>query len=156
MDHLATFQKLFVGVGLPRTSEEADAFIDQFEVRVSELAAVKPDLAHNFVPGFYIRSILMKAGSVVTSKIHMTRHPYFVEHGVVDVYSFNDGVERIIGPHWGMTTPGTRRVLLVHEDTLWTTFHATELTDPAEIEEAILMPRTNPLLQCPTSQSLAP
>jgi hypothetical protein len=38
----------------------------------------------------------------------------------------------------GVTMPGTKRALRIHEDTIWTTFHATELTDVAEIERTIL------------------
>jgi hypothetical protein len=49
-------------------------------------------------------------------------------------------------PYFGITEPGTRRVLVMLEDTVWTTFHATELTDPEEIAKAILVEYENPLL----------
>ncbi len=50
-------------------------------------------------------------------------------------------------PHTGITMPGTRRLLVMHEDTVWTTFHVTDLTDPKEIEDEIVLNYKNPLLQ---------
>lgn len=49
----------------------------------------------------------------------------------------NGKTERVIAPFVGITKAGTRRVLVTHEDTEWTTVHATEKTDPNEIEEEI-------------------
>lgn len=132
------------------TREESHAIIDALELEMSKYPGLECPLAHEFIPGFYVRSILMPAGSIITSKVHGTRHPYFVAHGKLTVVSWPKGAERIEGPHWGMTEPGTRRVLFIEEETLWTTFHATDLTDVEAIEDEILIPYINPLLSCPT------
>lgn len=85
--------------------------------------AVTFDLVHRFVPGLYIREIHMPAGSLLTSKVHNTEHPYVVTAGRVSVLIPDAGVEHISAPHFGITKPGTRRLLLVHEATTWITFH---------------------------------
>ena len=48
-------------------------------------------------------------------------------------------------PHVGITPAGTRRVLLMHEDTKWVTTHVTDLTDPDAIV-AEITDHDNPLL----------
>lgn len=103
-------------------------------------------LVHTFTPGLYSRSIFMPAGSILTSKIHRTEHQFIVSRGALWVYSDNDGPQFIEAPYHGVTKPGTRRLLVIERDTIWTTFHATDLTDVEEIERTILEPYVNPLL----------
>ena len=102
---------------------------------------------HHFTPGLYAREIFMPAGHVITSKVHKTEHPYVVSKGRLLVYRGDAGWTAIEAPHFGITTPGTRRILVILADTVWTTFHVTDLTDPAEIERTILEDYRNPLLE---------
>ena len=94
-------------------------------------------LEHRFTPGMYIRTIHMPAGTVVTSRTHLTEHPFVVQRGVVDVCDEQGKCERLFAGHIGVTKAGTRRVLMTHEDCVWTTFHATDKTDPDDIAEEI-------------------
>jgi len=94
-------------------------------------------LRHLFGDNLYIREITMPKGMVLTSKIHKTTHPYFVLRGDVSVCT-EDGIVRIKGPYWGMTQAGTKRVLQVHEETVWVTVHSTEQTDLEEIEKELI------------------
>ncbi len=94
-------------------------------------------LIHTFVPGMYIRQIDMPKGMVLTSKIHKTEHPYFILKGDVSVVT-EEGLVRLTAPHFGITKPGTKRVLYIHEDTTWITVHKTEETDLEKIEEEII------------------
>ena len=104
-------------------------------------------VTHRFTPGLYIREILMPAGSIITSAVHKTEHPYVVSAGRCFVYLENEERwELIQAPHTGITKPGTRRLLIMVYDTIWTTFHVTDLTDVGEIEDEIIEKRQNPLL----------
>ena len=104
-------------------------------------------VTHRFTPGLYIREIFMPAGSVITSSIHNTEHPYVVSQGRCLVYREDqDRWDTILAPYTGITVPGTRRFLIILEDTIWTTFHVTSKTDVAEIEDEIMVPYENPLL----------
>lgn len=93
---------------------------------------------HNFCPGLYARTVFMPAGTVLTSKIHKTQHFFVVSKGSCTVSNSHGERELISAPYLGVTMPGTKRALLIHEDCIWTTFHATDLTDVAEIERTIL------------------
>lgn len=127
-----------------------DDKIDRFEAGLlASFPACEPQVFHRFTPGLYIREFHAPAGSVFTSKIHRTEHPYVISMGLVTVYSETDGVQRIRGPYTGITKPGTRRVIFFHEDTVWTTFHPTPHTDIARIEADIIEPHHNPHLPAP-------
>lgn len=93
---------------------------------------------HDFCPGVYARTVFMPANSVLTSKIHKTSHFFVVSMGRCTVVDSHGNKLEISAPYMGMTTPGTKRALHIHEDCIWTTFHATDLTDVAEIERQIL------------------
>jgi len=138
-----------------------DDKIDELEAKMLESCPmVQCPLKHFFLPGLYIRTILMEQGTMVTSMKHNTVHPYFVMKGKVSVFSDNLGEQLIEAPHWGVTTPGTRRVLYMHETTEWSTVHPlpfitgmeNDLSDEDKerivegIENLILEPHVNNLL----------
>ena len=99
----------------------------------------------------------MPAGSLITSKIHKTEHPYIVSYGKVAVSIDSEDWYEITAPYTGITKPGTRRVLYILEDCIWTTFHRiddmkseyNELSKEEkenivkEIEDKILEPHVN-------------
>lgn len=105
-------------------------------------------LKHIFLDGVYVREIFMPAGSFITSKIHLTRHPFSVVEGVVSVW-LNDGQEQlIIAPYEGVTEVGTRRILYVHENARWLTYHLNPDNENLEqIENRIIEKHENPLLK---------
>lgn len=118
---------------------ETHSALDAIEVAMMSRPAVELPLVHRFTPGLYIREIFMPAGTLLTSKIHQTEHPYVVTKGVVSVWTEREGWVKITAPHTGITKPGTRRLLYIHEDTTWTTFHPTDKTDLAEIEDDLIV-----------------
>lgn len=137
--------------------------IDELEAAlISECEPIICPLKHTFIPGFYIREIFMPKGvegkvNLITSRVHNTFHPFFVLKGKVAVYSDNDGEIVIEAPYSGITTPDTRRVLKIIEDTVWVTVHATDIVPKDdsveaieyaanEVAEQILAKHENPLL----------
>jgi hypothetical protein len=137
---------------------ENDDRLDELEVAMLEnCEPVHCLTTHMFTDGMYIREIFMPAGSLITSKVHKTEHPYIVSYGKVAVsIDGNDWIE-ITAPYTNITKPGTRRVLYILEDCIWTTFHIVDdmkseyndLNDDEkenivkEIEEKILEPHIN-------------
>lgn len=116
--------------------------IMEFENAISHLPSAKSGddacpLVHTFGDNLYIRQITMPAGLVLTSKMHKTTHPYFVIKGDVSVLT-DEGTVRIKAPYWGMTKAGTKRVLRIHEETVWITVHSTKQTELAKIEEEVI------------------
>lgn len=111
-----------------------------------QFPAVTLPVSHVFAPGLYIRTIFMPAGTLLTSKIHKTRHSFMVTRGLVQVINQLDNsvieIDAREIPFMGFTEPGTRRVLRVIEDTIWSTFHVTDKTTPEAVEADIIEVRT--------------
>lgn len=79
----------------------------------------------------------MPANTLVTSRTHLTEHPFVILSGVVDVLDETGVMHRYSAPYVGITKPNTRRVLVTVTDVRWITFHVTNLTDPEQIGELI-------------------
>lgn len=102
----------------------AQARLDQVELAIlRRTVPVELPVEHRFTPGLYLRTIFMPAGTLLTSKIHRTAHPFVVHRGRALVFIEGVGVEEIAAPYLGVTLPGTRRLLYIVEDCEWTTFH---------------------------------
>jgi hypothetical protein len=124
--------------------------IDMLERQiVTNYELIDCPVKHIFTKGLYTREIFMPAGSLITSKIHKTEHPYIVSKGKVTVFTEEDGEVLIEAPFTGITKPGTRRALYVHEDTIWTTFHVMKRGEKTvdDIEKRIIEPHDNKLLK---------
>lgn len=116
------------GLTDPEFHAEVHRFMDLVEEVIErggevELAENGFPLQHIFTPGLYARQIYMPAGSVLTSQIHNTEHPFVISSGSAMVYTEHEGATLLKAPYTGVTRPGTRRVLVVYEDCIWTTFH---------------------------------
>ncbi len=94
-------------------------------------------LKHSFGDGCYIREIFMPAGELIVSKIHKKLHPFFVLKGHLSILT-EDGMQTIKAPYSGITKPGTKRILYMHEDTVFITVHVTDKTELREIEEDVI------------------
>lgn len=88
---------------------------------------------HYFSKDVYARQILIPKGGLVVGKIHKHANMNIISKGDVSFLSI-DGVERVVAPHTFVASPGAKRVIYAHEDTVWTTIHGTHLTDLDNIE----------------------
>ena len=95
-------------------------------------------LEEALTPGIYTRELTMPKGSLVFSRVHMQTHPFMIVSGRVSVYD-GDCVKVLSAPHKGITKAGTKRVLYVHEDTTWITFHPTDVEVLEGINEGSLI-----------------
>ena len=94
-------------------------------------------LKHSFADGCYIREIFNPKGELLVTKIHKVTHPFFLMKGDMSIL-MEDGIKRIRAPHYGITPAGTKRIIYCHEDCVFVTVHATELTDIDKIEEEVI------------------
>ena len=95
-----------------------------------------PPLKHWLAPGIYAREIHLPGGTVVVGKIHRHRHFNLISQGSVTCYT-EFGLEHHTAPASFISEPGTKRVVLTHEDAIWTTIHPnpTNETDISTLEE---------------------
>jgi hypothetical protein len=154
MNHLIDFREgvMELSADIPEFTEEVQTQVDTLEQKIMDMPPAECPVVHRFTPGLYIREILMPKGILLTSKIHMTEHPYVVSKGVVDVFIEGVGWKKYAAPFTGVTKPHTRRVLFIEEDTVWTTFHPnpTDETDLAKLEERLMLRRDDHLKNMPT------
>lgn len=117
---------------LPTSDRMAD--VEQMEKAALQLPQVEMPLRHFFAPGVYAREVTMFKGTMVTGKIHKHQHICIISKGDVSILT-DDGVKRIQAPYTMISPPGCKRVLYIHEDTVWTTIHVTEETDLQKLED---------------------
>ena len=94
-------------------------------------------LKHSFADGCYIREIFNPANELIVTKIHKIAHPFFLLKGEMSILT-EEGVKRIRAPYYGITKPGTKRIIYTHSDVVFVTVHVTKETDLKKIEEEII------------------
>lgn len=131
----------------PTIDEIANASeVEQLEYQLSQMPDGFFPTEHLFLPGMYLRKIFMPAGSLLTSMKHKTRHSFVIMSGKLRVMD-QEGVIEYEAPFIGVTEAGTKRVLYIHEDTTWITFHANpeNIDDPDKMVEYLTYQNENPL-----------
>lgn len=114
-------------------TEECDIFdkMEQFLATFDQ--NIEMPITHRFTPHMYIREIYIPKGIYVTSRIHLTEHPFTISKGKVRVKVGENKWITYEAPFTGITLPGTRRLLETLEDTVWTTYHVTDEKDPDKL-----------------------
>lgn len=108
--------------------QEATALLPQQELHVE----------HSFLPGQYLRKLVMPAGTLVVGKRHRHRHALIVT-GHVTVRT-ESGMVELQGTHIIDSQPGMKRAIYAHADSVLITSHLTEETDLDRIEAYVIMP----------------
>lgn len=94
----------------------------------------QPEIHNHFAPGLYAREMRVKAGAVITSKVHKYPGLSILSKGRMALY-MEDGTTKVVEAGFHIVAPaGTRRAALVLEDAVWTCMHPTEETDVELIE----------------------
>ena len=91
-------------------------------------------IRHYFAPGMYAREMWIPADCLITGKIHLTEHLNVLSQGKVSVSNNGESVT-LEAPYTFVSPVGTKRAIYAHEDSTWTTFHVTDLSDLDEIEK---------------------
>jgi len=78
---------------------------------------------HTFAPGVYLRTVFMKKGEVWIGRIHKHEHASIVSQGVASVVTEFGAVTHRAFESF-TSPPGTKRALVILEDTIWTCVHA--------------------------------
>ena len=123
---------LALGGSLP-TQEQIYAL----EQRLQSLPQPDFGLINRFADGLYARQVTMKKGYFLTSKIHLKEHFAFVLTGDISVWT-DESYQRVKAPQVIVTQPGTKRVLLAHETTVWITVHACKAKTVEEAEAELV------------------
>jgi len=122
-----------------------DEMLDRVEAQMHEIGCSEFETTGFFCGGIYVRTVYVPKGSYLTSKVHKTEHPFVLSEGTLTMFT-QDGEHIITSPHIDITLAGTRRFARADTDVLFTTFHRTDKTTEAEVEEEVVEIRENTLL----------
>lgn len=127
---------------MTQLSADRAATRDQIMGLQSELAKfeqVEFELKHYHAKGIYAREIFVPAGGIVVGKIQKYTHINTISKGRVIVIT-ETGRMDISAPFTFVSEAGAKRCCVVLEDTIWTTYHATEKELLEEIEDELIAP----------------
>ena len=99
----------------------------------------KVPIRHFFMDGVYVREMTMFKGNFVIGAIHKHLHMCFLLQGHLTVAN-EEGVIDHIAPCFIVSTPGIKRVLYAHEDSIWYNTHKnpTNTEDVIQLEKDIV------------------
>lgn len=127
--------------------------VERLETALESFPQVECPVWHHFAPGLYARKMLIPKGTVLTGAVHKTEHLCIVS-GDIEVTT-DEGVKRITDAHHILTSkPGAKRAGYAHEDTYWTTVHATDETDLDRLVEELTESTSRELLGGPDNKQL--
>lgn len=118
-----------------RNASERDK-VTALEREIQKLPQVDCPVRHYFAPGMAAREMTIPAGVVLTGAVHRHEHLCTVSKGRILV-STDDGMKEIVAPATFASKAGAKRVGYAIEETVWTTYHATETTDIDRLIEEI-------------------
>lgn len=99
--------------------------------------ATELPLTHHINNGLYAREIFLPKGTLLTGKVHNFDHLSTLSKGEVSIMT-SEGMTHIKAPFTWHSKAGTKRLIYVHEDTIWTTYHVTDLETVDELENALV------------------
>lgn len=127
------------GEVMPSPDAPTRAQILALELEMKKLPQLEIATTHYHSDGLYAREIFIPAGTLLTGKAHLKDHLNFLMKGRIVVWT-EQGMRELAAPQVIPSFAGTKRVGLALEDTIWTTVHATQKTDLAEIEAELIEP----------------
>ena len=121
-----------------KTRLERRHTILDLEKHIKKMDQVEIEPVHYFAPGVYAREITIKAGTILTGKIHLTEHLNIISKGRILIVT-EEGNREVEAPCTIISKPGTKRAGYAITDTVWTTTHATEETDIEKLEKELVV-----------------
>lgn len=115
---------------LPTEQDKGDMldYVNRLEAEMTALPQADIPVWNHFAPGVYARTILIRKGVALTGAVHKTEHLCIVSGD--HEFTTDSGLQRITHPHKIISSkPGTKRAGYSHEDTYFTTVHATTETN---------------------------
>jgi len=122
--------------------------IYQMEQEMLKLPQAIIPLFHDFCEGVYARSIIIKAGTLLTGAEHRYECFFIVRSGSI-LITTDEGVVRADSGFMSITKPGYKRAGFALVDTMVTTFHSNpkELREPEEIWNYFTIPAPENIIE---------
>lgn len=129
-----------------RATDKEEEIQNLIGILRKDFPEVEMPLNHYFVGDLYAREIFMPAGSLVVGQIHLHDTISIISQGEALIFSSATGVKRVKAPMTFLSGAGTRRVLLILSDMVFSTVHITKERDPHKLREELAVGSVNELL----------
>jgi hypothetical protein len=103
----------------------------------SEQTAKELPLEHFICNKTYVRQITLPKDMILTGKVHNFDHTSILSKGEVTIMT-SEGTTRIKAPATWISKAGTKRLIYVHEETIWSTIHQSENTQVEDLENELV------------------
>lgn len=123
----------------PLEARENIVRLERAMERVSDLQ-FQIKTTHTFINGVYAREVFIPKGTLLVGRFHKHACISIMNSGEKSTVS-EFGAMRIKAPFATVSPPGIKRVGYAHEDTIWTTIHATDERDLKKLEEELFCDR---------------
>lgn len=126
---------------VPKVSYSMPSFgmrakVESLEREIQKHPQVDCPVRHYFAPGMAAREMTIPAGVVVTGAVHRHEHLCTISKGRI-IVSTDEGMKELAAPCTIVSKSGAKRVGYAVEETVWTTYHATNETDVDRLIEEI-------------------
>ncbi|MEO8805850.1 MAG: hypothetical protein ABI433_07200 [Burkholderiaceae bacterium] len=111
----------------------------RFEEALKAYPPADIETIHTFGPGFYARTIKVKAGIYLSGMVHATAHIFMVSEGDITVVT-EEGMKRVGAGYQAVCRSGLKRAGFTHADTVCTNVHITNETDLVKLQAALIEP----------------
>lgn len=122
--------------------------LKRLDEAVAQLPQLTMKLSHSFIRDpdtgliLYVREVMLPAlpfpdAAIYTTRTHRKESPFAILQGRVIVVDDKGKQTEMRAGHRGVNLAGTKRAIIVLEDTVWATYHITKHTNVAEIEREL-------------------
>lgn len=132
----------------PRVTFGAKAMREKvlrLEEAINDQPQVDCPVRHYFAPGLYAREMTIPGGVVAVGAVHKTEHITIISKGRVQLMT-EDGIKEFAAPAIIVSKAGIKRAAYAVEETVITTFHPTDETDPEKLVELLTESKASELL----------
>lgn len=134
MEKDVTYSTVLIDMDL-RKEMDYESLLNAVEDKIHSAGiSVNLPLTHTMTKGLYSREVFLPKGAVLTSKVHKEAHQFVLLKGSMVIIN-EDGAVRINAPFHGVTMPGSTRMGVALEDSIWTTFHKCDLVEDRDYTE---------------------
>lgn len=121
--------------------------LSSLEKELLKLDQVDVPTFHDFMGGVYLRTIAVRAGTLIIGKRHRHESCNMIISGEMSIYMGEDQpTKRISGPCVFKSEAGTKKMGYAHTDVVFVNIHPTRETDLEKIEAEFIIPEEEYLL----------
>jgi Xaa-Pro aminopeptidase len=112
--------------------------VEQIKIAARDIPKVKIPTRHYLLEGMYLRQTCIPRGTLFVGRVHVKPNYFIVAKGSTGIYDESGKIVELKAGMVFMTSPGTERIGVTYEDTVFVTVHRTDKTELSDIEAEVV------------------